>query len=186
MSRLPSFNRPAIDIAGRLKRQDQSPLTIGLAGAVAVLLVALLIVLWQWRSDAVRYHAENDAREVAVERAEALLTWKSSSIDADHEWMEDGATEKFQKDYAGTVGQLKESYESIDASSSGDVLASSPKATSGKKVDVTVFLLQSGLQGVSGEQKCVLTSMDLAMVRESGDWLLDEVSTAGSPINVAC
>jgi hypothetical protein len=173
------------DIARRLRRREQSPLVIALAALLVVALIALVVVAWQWRSAAQRYTAEADARDVAEQRTEQILTWKAATLDSDAGWAEDGATESFRADYATTLDGVRETYGALGASSVGSVLTSSPRADSDDEVEVTVFAQQRVAQS-SGEETCVLSSVVWTMVRSDGTWLVDGLSAPGAPIPVTC
>ncbi len=159
---------------------------IALVVALVLALVALAIVGWQWRGDAQRYTAERDAREVAEERTVQILTWKATTLDDDAAWADDGATASFQADYAKQLDELRDTYGALGASSSGAVLASSPRAVSADEVEVTLYARQSVAQGSSATTTCVLSSIVLTMVRADDTWLVDDLGAPGPPVQVPC
>lgn len=173
------------DIARRLRRREQSPLLLALSALLVVTLIALVVVAWQWRAASQRYQAEVDARDVAEQRTEQILTWKAATLDDDAAWAADGATDAFRADYRTTLDDLRDTYGALGASSTGSVLASSPRADSADEVEVTVFAQQRVAQG-SGEQSCVLSSIVWTMVRGDGGWLVDGLAAPGAPISVPC
>ncbi|MEG9226369.1 hypothetical protein [Aeromicrobium sp. Sec7.5] len=176
----------AASVASRLRRQERSPLVLALAGGLVLALVALAVVGWQWRGDAQRYGAEQDAREVAEELTAQILTWKATTLDDDAAWADDGATESFQDDYAAIIDGLRETYGALVASSSGSVLASSPRAVSADEVEVTLYAQQSVAQGSSASTTCVLSSIVLTMLRADDAWLVDDLEAPGEPVAVPC
>lgn len=176
----------AASVTSRLRRQERSPLVLALTAALVLALVALAVVGWQWRGDAQRYDAERDAREVAEERTVQILTWKATSLDDDAAWADEGATGSFQDDYATILDGLRETYGALGASSSGAVLASSPRAVSADEVEVTLYARQSVAQGTSATTTCVLSSIVLTMVRPDDAWLVDDLEAPGAPVQVPC
>lgn len=176
----------AASVADRLRRQERSPLVLALAAALVLALVALAVLGWQWRDDAQRYDAERDARDVAEERTVQILTWKAATLDDDAAWADDGATSSFQDDYATIIEGLRETYGALAASSSGTVLASSPRAVSADEVEVTLYAQQSVAQGSSATTTCVLSSIVLTMLRADGAWLVDDLEAPGDPVAIPC
>ncbi len=175
-----------VDIADRLKQQERSPVLIALAALLVLTLIALAIVVWQWRGDVRRLGAEGQARDVAEQRTEQMLTWTAATLDEDAAWADDGATSSFRSDYEAILDGVRETYGALTASSTGTVLASSPEATSGDEVDVTVFAKQHVLKGATGEESCVLSSIVWHMVRTDGTWLVDGLDAPGAPVDVTC
>ncbi len=178
--------RASSDVLQRLRRQDRSPVVMVLASALALALVALAVVGWQWRSDAQRYDAEAQARQVAEQRTTQILTWKASTLDDDAAWAEEGATADFRAEYATILDGLRDTYGALGASSTGTVLASSPDASSADEVEVRVFAQQSVAQATSGTPTCVLSSVVLTMVRDDGAWLVDQLEAPGDPVAIPC
>ena len=176
----------AASVTSRLRRQERSPLVLGLAAGLVLALVTLAVVGWQWRGDAQRYGAERDAREVAEERTAQILTWKAATLDDDAAWADDGATAAFQDDYATIIDGLRETYGALGASSSGAVLASSPRAVSADEVEVTLYARQSVAQGTSATTTCLLSSIVLTMVRPDDAWLVDDLEAPGDPVAIPC
>lgn len=159
---------------------------LALAAGLVLALVALAVVGWQWRSALQRYDAEADARDVAEQRTTELLTWTAATLDADAAWADDGATATFQDDYATILDGLRATYGALGASSTGTVLASSPRAKSADEVAVTLFARQSVAQATSGTPTCVLSSIVLSMVRQGDAWLVDALEAPGDPVQVPC
>ncbi|GAA1727059.1 hypothetical protein [Aeromicrobium alkaliterrae] len=176
----------ASDVARRLRQRDRSPWVVGLAVALVVALVALAVVTWQWRADVRTHQAETDARTTAEERTTQLLTWTASTLDADAAWADDGATADFRTDYDVILDGLRDTYGALGASSTGTVLASSPRATSADQVEVTLFARQSVARASAEAPTCVLSSIVLTMVRDDGAWLVDHLEAPGDPVQVPC
>ncbi|WP_229051358.1 hypothetical protein [Aeromicrobium sp. Leaf350] len=176
----------ASDVARRLRQRDRSPWVLALGLALAVSLVALAVVSWQWRSDVRTHEAESEARSVAEDRTGQLLTWKAATLDEDAAWADEGATADFRADYDVIIDGLRETYGALGASSTGTVLASSPRATSADEVEVTLFARQSVAQATSGDPTCVLSSIVLTMVRQDDAWLVDALEAPGEPVQVPC
>lgn len=176
----------AASVTTRLRRQERSPLVLALAACLVLALVALAVVAWQWRGDGQRYDAEGQAREVAEERTVQILTWKAATLDEDAAWAEDGATASFQDDYAAIIDGLRETYGALAASSSGTVLASSPRAASADEVVVSLYAQQRVAQSSSATTTCVLSSIELSMLRVDGAWLVDDLAAPGDPVAIPC
>lgn len=156
-----------------------------MTGALAVALVAALVavvLLWQDRGagedgtrDAELHRAEAAAEEAAKEAVVAMTTYSYRTVEEDFSWVESAGTADFQEYFAGASEQAVGLIRRIRAEAQGTVVDSAATAIDPRHAKVLLYVDQeitsAGEEGTKVDQPRVT----MQMVRQDGEWLVDEV-----------
>jgi Mce-associated membrane protein len=166
-----------------------------LAVALAVALVAALVavvVLWRDRDDsdgggsssASLVDAEIAAETAAKDALERMTTYSFRTVDEDFGWVDDATTEKFQENFAEARKAALTYVEAVQATAGGTVVDSAATAADGDHVKVLLFADQEIRSTQKKGYRVEQSRVTMQMVRQDGDWLVDEVEVVnvlGSP-----
>lgn len=154
-------------------------------GVLAALLVGALVgclLLWQDRSDLEeRAEAERAATEEAERIVVAWLTYDYRTYRDDMAWVTDSGTESFQEDYSPEAleGLRKRMIGPRQLVSRGRAVNSAATVQDADHVTVLVFtdqtLTDKEIRREGGEALHARSGVELSMVREDGEWLVDEM-----------
>lgn len=155
-----------------------------LVGVLALALVAALVavaLLWRDRGDAddradaaaeamsASVAAEKSARETVTR----MTTYSHRTVEEDFAWVEDAATEKFRQNFDGA--QALETVKTVRATAEGEVVDSAASVADPDHVKVLLFVDQRIRSDETRGYKLEQTRLTVQMVRQDGQWLLDEV-----------
>ena len=165
----------------------------GLASLLLISLVALLVVVLLWQTDsddsksgdgaaalvAAGKAADKAARTAVVE----MTSYDYRTVNEDFGWVDDAGTAHFQKQYAEVSKPIKELVVRLKATAKGSVIASAPVVKDTDHVTVLLFVEQvitNPGTGTSGAQRGLdQPRVTMSMVRQGGQWLVDEVKLSG-------
>jgi len=157
-----------------------------LVGGLALALVAALVavvLLWLDRDDADEraestaglVDASVAAEQVARDAVTRMTTYSFQTVDEDFTWVEDVGTEKFQENFAGASKEAVALVKTLKATAVGTVIDSAATAADDDHVKVLLFVDQEiRSQGEKGT-KLDQPRVTMQMVRQDGQWLVDEV-----------
>lgn len=168
-----------------------------LVGGLAVALVASLVVvvlLWRDRDDAddratraeTLLDASLDAEKAARAAVVRMTTYSFRTVDDDFSWIDDAGTDKFQDNFTDAAKPVIAYIKSVKASAEGTVVDSAATAADADHVKVLLFVDQEISTPDSDKADLDQPRITMQMVRQDGDWLVDEVDvvnvldTAGS------
>ncbi len=162
---------------------DRARLLVGgLVVALVASLVALLLV-WQDRDDAEERADSADAlvdasvaaEKVAREAVTRMTTYSYRTIEEDFAWVDEVGTQKFQENFGGAVDDSVTYITSLKAQAVGTVIDSSATAADADHVKVLLFVDQKIRSEQETRPGLDQPRVTMQMVREDGDWLVDEV-----------
>ena len=121
--------------------------------------------------------AQRAAEKAAVEAAEQSMTYNYGTIDADFDWVEDLATEKFQRDFAEASELVREAVEQGEVDARAAVLDAATDYEDAEHVQVLLFVDQTIASAKEPGAPAALEQhrVKMDMVLEDGDWLVDNV-----------
>lgn len=117
------------------------------------------------------------AEKAAVKAAELSMTYNFATIDADFDWVDDLATEKFQKDFAGASEPVRQAVEAGEVDARASVLDAATDYKASDRVEVLLFVDQSLESEKDPEAPSAIEQhrVKMTMVLEGDDWLVDSV-----------
>ena len=158
-----------------------------LVGGLVLALVAALVavvLLWRDRDDAdaraessaelveASVAAEKEARDVVTR----MTTYSFRTVEDDFSWVDDAGTENFQRNFADASKDAIALIKTLKATAAGSVVDSSATAADADHVKVLLFVDQKiRSQGEKGA-KLDQPRITMQMVRQGGEWLVDEVT----------
>lgn len=149
--------------------------TLVLVGLLVAALVAVAL-LWQDREerrdlDAARADAESAARAAVVK----MTSYDFRTVDADFAWVEDAGTEQFQDYFSAASTNAVTLIKELEATARGTVVDAATVLEDETHARVLLFVDQEiTAQGEDGS-KLDQPRVTFEMVRQDGDWLVDEV-----------
>jgi Mce-associated membrane protein len=153
------------------------------AGLVATLVLTVLAFL-DWRS-ASRLEDARAARTTAqaavAEKVEALLSYDHETFDEDFAAARKVMTPSFREEYEPTVESIRERAESQRQSQEASVLgAAALPSDDPDRVELLLFVDTISTREGSEEQRVLQNRVTVTMVRDDGDWLVDDLSVPQS------
>jgi Mce-associated membrane protein len=157
-----------------------------LVGALLVALVASLVavvLLWRDRDDADDRAASSSelvdaaiaAEKAARETVTRMTTYSFRSVEEDFGWVEDAATEKFRDNFAQGAEAAVTYVKAVRATAVGEVIDSAATAADADHVKVLLFVDQEIRSTEDKGYRLDQSRVAMQMVRQDGDWLVDEV-----------
>jgi Mce-associated membrane protein len=156
-------------------------------GLVLALVAALVAVVLLWRdrdrddaddraeSSAVLVDAAVAAEKEARDVVTRMTTYSFRTVEDDFSWVDDAGTENFQRNFADASKDAIALIRSLKATAAGSIVDSSATAADADHVKVLLFVDQRiRSQGEKGS-KLDQPRVTLQMVRQDGEWLVDEV-----------
>lgn len=158
------------------------------SAGLALLLVAAVVgcvLLWRDRDDLADLEGRTDAERAATEQAEqvvvAWLTYDYRDDPDDQTWVTENGTDAFQAQYEQDA--LNQARQEIvgdrEFVSRGRVVNSAATVEDEDHVTVLVFTDQAvtdkDIRREGGEALHARSGVELSMVREDGEWLVDEL-----------
>ena len=149
----------------------------------AVMVVATLVLgflawrAWDRTGDLEDAEAAGRAvRATVAERVEQLLSYDHSTFDEDLAAAQEVMTEDFQEEYEPTVEEIRATAVRQRRTQEARVVAVSVIDAEPDRVHTLLFVdTYSARQGRDG-QDIMQNRVDVTMVREDGEWLIDDVS----------
>jgi len=146
---------------------------------LVVALVAALVALALVATDAKRQRDEADAGEAAQKAARAavvaMTTYDYATIDDDFAWVDDAGTAKFRKQYAEVSAPITKLVVELKAHAKGTVVDSAVRVEDGEHATVLLFVDQTLTNPGQKQPGLDQPRITMKMVKEDGDWLVDEV-----------
>ena len=154
---------------------------IGLALALVLLFLALGFRDWREARDiADSEEAGQTVRASVTDNVEALLSYDHKTFDEDLAAAQEGMTEKFQDEYDPTVAEIRDRAEAQKRSQEADVVAVAVVSQSPEEVETLVFVNTLSSREGSQQQRLMQNRVNVTMVKQDGDWLIDELSVPQS------
>lgn len=121
--------------------------------------------------------AQRAAEKAAVKAAEQSMTYNYGTIDADFDWVDDLATEKFQQDFAEASAPVREAVEQGEVDARAAVLDAATDYVDAAHVQVLLFVDQTISSAREPDAPAALEQhrVRMDMVLRDGDWLVDAV-----------
>jgi len=149
---------------------------LGLAGGAA----AYGVPRWKAVHDHDQVTEAGRTAPAAAERAAAtILSYDYKSLDSDEKAAERYMTAGYAKKYAETFDKLvRGNAEKLHAHVEADVRASGVTHADADRVNVLLFVNQSSVSTANGgQQQAALNRVQLAMVRQGGSWVVDNITS---------
>ncbi len=166
------------------------PVTATRARLLVVVLVVALVaslvavaLLWRDRDDADDRASSSESlvdAEIAAEGAardalERMTTYSFRTVEEDFGWVDDATTEKFQGNFAEAREAALTYVEAVRATAEGSVVDSAATAADADHVKVLLFADQEIRSTQEKGFRLDQSRVTMQMVRQDGDWLVDEV-----------
>ena len=154
--------------------------------ALAVALVAALVaavLLWRDRDDSDDRASSSESlveAEIAAEAAaqdvlERMTTYSFRTVEEDFGWVDDATTEKFQGSFAEAREAALTYVTAVKATAEGSVVDSAATAADADHVKVLLFADQEIRSTRDKGYRLDQSRVTMQMVRQDGEWLVDEV-----------
>jgi Mce-associated membrane protein len=155
-------------------------------GVLAVALVASLVavvLLWRARDDAddradraqTLLDASLDAEQAARDAVIRMTTYDYRSVDEDFSWIDDAGTDKFQENFTDAAKPVIAYIRSVKATAKGTVVDSAATAADAHHVKVLLYVDQRISSRGTKKSDLDQPRITMQMVRQDGEWLVDEV-----------
>lgn len=160
----------------RTVRTGPSRGTVVAAGVAAVVAVALvLVVLLVGRGGAGDETSRRDALAAARSAAVELTTYGHATFDSDVAWVDRGGTASFADEYRAANQPLRTVVTRLESDAVGTVVDASATAADSAHVTVDLRVDQTITHGSTGAPTVRHDRIAMAMVRQDGRWLVDDV-----------
>ncbi len=150
-----------------------------LLGALVFAVIAAVVMGSLWlgdRRETQLRHAETDARRAAQAYAVDLTTYDYTSLGRDFNWVSNGATASFAKEYANANAPLRVVITKLKARATGSVTDAAATAKSPSKVEVLLFVNQTIVNGINNKKRTERNRVVMTMVHRQGRWIVDDVA----------
>lgn len=155
-----------------------------LVGALVLALVASLVVLalvWrEWSQLQDRAAAEDAAERAARQAVLAMTTYDHETLEQDFAWVERVGTEDFEEFFRRSSKRARTYIEKVEASATGEVVASAADVQGPDRVEVLLFVTQTITRAGAGDKRVDRPRVTMTMVRVDGEWLVDHVELSGA------
>jgi Mce-associated membrane protein len=158
-----------------------------LAIAMVPALLAMTVFLWlawsDWREARDLESADAAARTVraaVTDKVEALLGYDYSTFDDDLAAAKKVMTSEFETEYEPTVAEIRDRALAQKRSQTADVVAVAVVSQSPDKVETLVFVNTVSSREDSERQRLMQNRVNVTMVKQDGEWLVDELSVPQS------
>lgn len=162
------------------------------SAAVAWTLVVVLALVsgglgWAWhgaRADAqageravAEQTAARDAAAAARTAVVSLTSYAPDTLDEDFSWVRTAGTASFQRSFEATAARARQIITEVGATAKGEVVSVGTDVRDPSHVTVLVFVDQTIGTGAGGttDQRVDQPRVSLAMVRQGGRWLVDDL-----------
>jgi Mce-associated membrane protein len=162
---------------------DRTRLLVGGLALTMIASLVALVLVWRDRDDAedradsaeALVEASVAAEKVARDAVTRMTTYSYRTIEEDFSWVDEVGTEKFQENFAGASEQAVTYITSVKAKAVGTVIDASATAADADHVKVLLFVDQRIRSEQEAEPGLDQPRITMQMVREDGEWLVDEV-----------
>lgn len=160
----------------------------GLAAALVVALVALVLVWWAWdqaseRSDDVGHAIDvlsgpvEEAEAAARDAAVRMTTYDFRTVGKDFAWIDQIGTDRFEEDFTLSSRPVKRAIRITQTTAQGEVMASAVRMEDEEHAVAVLFVDQLLVDRTSDEPKLDTIRLRIELVREDGRWLVDRIES---------
>jgi Mce-associated membrane protein len=104
-----------------------------------------------------------------------MTSYDHRSVEEDFSWIQEDGTEKFEKTFEETTRPIRTLIRRTRASAEGTVTEAAGDARDADHVTVVMFVDQTLTRAGDREPALDSSRVVMEMVREDGDWLVDQV-----------
>jgi Mce-associated membrane protein len=151
-----------------------------LLAALAVLTALALAAagyLWTQPSDAAIADATSDAQGAAERATTTILAYDYRHLDQDQQAADDLMTPAYQKKYDQLFSQIAANAPDLKAIVTAEVIASGIVRSGDDRVQVLVFVNRPTVRSDKTEPEIFRDQVVMTMVKQDGDWLVDNMDT---------